>query len=138
MKRSTRIIALLGALVVVLALSAACARVANAYVPPGVNKYQGPDLMVSSLTTRSVTVFNNGPRDAGYFWIRVSPGSVCGSYVQPQWRFVSALGAYQSTTVQIDEADTARVAEVDYYNTVAESNETNNYAGVPTVLCVHI
>jgi len=39
---------------------------------------------------------------------------------------------------QIEESSTARVVELDFYNTVAESNETNNAAGVPTVLCVHI
>ena len=107
MKGTSKIAALIGLCLIAVALSASWAQSAKAYVPPGVTRWQGPDLTAYSQA-RSITVYNNGAGASGGFWVHVTPGVVCGAGVGDQWHYVSGLVGYGSTTFAIDQASSYR------------------------------
>jgi hypothetical protein len=49
------------------------------------------------------------------------------------WRYIG-LGGFQWTTLSFDPSTSDRVVQLDYYNTVRESNENNNTAWIPVYL----
>jgi hypothetical protein len=98
-----------------------------------------PDLVVTATGTR-FTVWNNGPVAAGPFKVAVSAGyqgDTCGWPIPAYSVDVAGLAAGGWKTISVDGSDTARTVTVDYLNTVAESNELNNTATIPSspVIC---
>lgn len=94
-----------------------------------------PDLVVSAATTYSATITNVGDRNAGLFFVRISPAYRCNAIVPiPSWpeqiTVVGGLAQGASVTVVFPSSARTRVIRADFSNLIRESNELNNSASV--------
>jgi hypothetical protein len=92
-----------------------------------------PDLVVTGTGWSTIRISNVGRQAAGAFSVSISRGRIgeCNLLVPAVTRTVAGIGARQSATISVPQSSTDRTVTVDYLNTVAEGNETNNTSIMP-------
>jgi hypothetical protein len=122
----------------VTAISLAVAGTASALVTNPGQVYRIANLTVTSTTSTSATIKNNGTLGSGPFVVHVSTGYVgdqCHWYVYPIVRSVTSLAAGASTTIRFTGGEYAsesnRRVTADYGNQVMEANENDNFGTIP-------